>query len=138
MRHRLKDGKSGRHRDPGTVGVHMDPTQAGSLVYEALSAIFTPALPEAHRIVPDGGQEVAARFFDVRRQRPLSEPVRLGEAVRAVVHGRPKDIQRIVPGIQAHFAVDDKGFRDLGHGEQDHELVIGPKRSTEKPQPGPE
>ncbi|MFK4221879.1 hypothetical protein [Streptomyces sp. NPDC019890] len=120
MPHRLRGRTPARHREAGTVGVHIDPTQAGGLVYETLSAIFAPVQPGAGRIVSDGGPVVSTRSFDVRRQRPLSEPVLLGEAVRALVFGRPKDIKRLVDGLQAHFTV--------GHGEQEHELVIGPKQ----------
>ena len=120
MPHRLRGRTPARHREAGTVGVHIDPTLAGGLVYEALSAIFAPALPGAGRIVPDGGPVVSTRSFDVRRQHPLSEPVLLSEAVHALAFGRPKDIKRLVAGLQAHFTV--------GHGEQEHELVIGPKQ----------
>ncbi|NUK58032.1 hypothetical protein [Streptomyces lunaelactis] len=130
MRHPLKDRKSAHHRAPGTVGVHMDPTQAGGLVYETLCAIFTPALLGAGRIVSDDGPAVSTLSFDVRKQRLLSEPVLLSEAVPALAYGRPKDVERLVLGLREHFTVEDQGFRKLGHGDQEHQLVIGPKRGS--------
>ncbi|WP_328667128.1 hypothetical protein OG905_08510 [Streptomyces sp. NBC_00322] len=131
MRLRPKERKSARHHAPGTVGVHIDPTRAGGLVYETLSAIFELALapPGAGRIVSDGGGPVVSALpFDVRRQRALHEPVLLSEAVRALVYGRPKDIERLVRGLQEHFTVEDEGSREPGHGEQVRELVIGPRQ----------
>ncbi|TQK51078.1 hypothetical protein FBY35_1466 [Streptomyces sp. SLBN-118] len=115
--------------------MHIEPTRAGGLVYETLSAIFELALapPGAGRIVPDGGGDgpvVSALPFDVRRQRPLHEPVRLSETVRALVYGRPKDIKRLVHGLQEHFSVEDTGSREPDHGEQVRELVIGPNQGS--------
>ncbi|MET7617371.1 hypothetical protein [Streptomyces sp. NPDC005408] len=132
MRLRLKERKSAHHRGHGTVGVHIEPTRAGGLVYETLSAIFglAPAPPGAGRILSDGGPVVSTLSFDVRRRRPLNEPVLLPEAVPALVYGRPKDIQRLVLGLQEHFTVEDKTLRGLGHGEQEHELRIGPKQGV--------
>lgn len=108
--------------------MHIDPTRAGGLVYETLSAIFELALapPGAGRIVSDGGGPVVSALpFDVGRQRPLHEPVLLSEDVHALVFGHPKDIERLVQGLQEHFTVEDKGSREPGDGEQARELVIG-------------
>ncbi|HET6355819.1 MAG TPA: hypothetical protein VFG16_16635 [Streptomyces sp.] len=131
MRLRAKERRSAGHHAPGTVRVHIDPTRAGGLVYETLSAIFELALapPGAGRIVSDGGSPVVSALpFDVGRQRPLHEPVLLSDAVHALVYGHPKDIERLVHGLREHFTVEDKGSREPGQGEQVRELVIGPKQ----------
>ncbi|MGW1494421.1 hypothetical protein [Streptomyces sp. NPDC002402] len=132
MRLRPKERESAGHHGPGTVRVHIDPTRAGGLVYETLSAIFKLALapPGAGRIVSDGGGPlVSALPFDVGRQRPLHEPVLLPEDVHALVFGHPKDIDLLVEGLQKHFTVEDTGSPEPGDGEQVRELVIGPRQS---------
>jgi hypothetical protein len=128
MRHRVSGEISVGSRQPGTVGVHMDGSTAASVVYETLAAIFTPALPGTGAIVspPDGRPVVSTRSFDVRTSRPVSTLVPLPEAVRARVYGRPDDIQQLIRGLQMYFDVTDEGHRDIGSGEEEHELRIGP------------
>ncbi|MFI2347616.1 hypothetical protein ACH492_11330 [Streptomyces sp. NPDC019443] len=115
-------------RRPGTAGVHTDGSTAASVVYETLAAIFTPALPGTGAIMspPDGRPVVSTRSFDVRTSRPLSTPVPLPEVVRTRVYGRPEDIERLVRGLQTYFDVTDEGHRDIGSGEEERELRIGP------------
>jgi hypothetical protein len=62
----------------------------------------------------------------VRTSRPVSTLVPLPEVVRARVYGRPDDIQHLIRGLQMYFDVTDEGHRDIGSGEEEHELRIGP------------
>lgn len=115
-------------RQPGTVGVHMDGSAAASVVYETLAAIFAPALPGTGAITspPDGRPVVSTRSFDVRNSHAVSSPLPLPDVVHARVYGRPDDIRRLVRGLQMYFDVTDEGHRDVGSGEEEHELRIGP------------
>lgn len=115
-------------RRPGTVGVHMDGSAAASVVYETLAAIFAPTLPGTGAIMspPNGRPTVPTRSFDVRTSRPVSTTVPLSEVVHARVYGRPDDIQRLVRGLRMYFDVTDEGHRDVGSGEEEHELRIDP------------
>ncbi|MFI1398068.1 hypothetical protein [Streptomyces sp. NPDC020681] len=128
MQLRPKERKSARHRSAGMVGLHMDGSMAAGLVYETLSAIFRPAPPGAGAIGSDGGPTVSTRSFDVRRQHPLSELVRLRDEVPALVHGRPADVKRLVAGLRSYFTVvEETGARDVGHRQEERGLRIGPK-----------
>lgn len=99
-------------------------------MYESLSVIFTPTPPGPGRgeIASDKGTVVSTRSFDVRKQRPLNEAVLLTAVVLALVYGRPDDVQRLVAGLRAHFSVEEKGHRDVGHLAEERELRIGPKQ----------
>ncbi|MBT2388575.1 hypothetical protein [Streptomyces sp. ISL-1] len=106
----------------------MDGSAAASVVYETLAAIFAPTLPGTGAIMsPPGGRAVVpTRSFDVRHSRSVSTPVPLPEAVRALVFGRPRDIQRLIRGLRTYFDVTDEGHRDIGSGEEERELRIDP------------